>query len=176
MQLEDINLQLFNTKAKLFNNINELEKLKCYEAKYNNIDISELHKHIRNLENQLELCQNNNSLPEMHKDPPKFCTICWNEIDKNNERVKKIIIEGGRNQNNIAPVHIFLSTDEEIEDKMKRESLIKDQPEIIEGITNQLRGYTDDEESFGMEKSGLTHESSDEDILGEIPVICVQSK
>lgn len=175
MQLEDVTTQLLNTQQKLSKVTQELKDLKYFEAKHHGIDVNEMHKIVRNLENEVEMYKKKNAPYKMPATTNRICSICSSQIDKHNNRVKKIIVEGGRNGKQGVPANIFLSTDEEPEWKEKREILTQQQEEIMKEFKTKLNGYSDDIESSFKEDAKSEQSNSFEDFKN-FPVMRVHSK
>mmetsp|Transcript_36767 Transcript_36767/g.36392 ORF Transcript_36767/g.36392 Transcript_36767/m.36392 type:complete len:440 (-) Transcript_36767:76-1395(-) len=170
MQLEDISMKLHMTTKKLRRAEKELYSLKNFASKYHNIDIDEMHKTVRNLENELEMYKKKNAPQKGFKVTNRICTVCTSQIDNYNNRVKKIIVEGGRNREHAYPANVFLSSDEEEDRKEKRKELIAQQTDIMKQVLSELKGYSDDVESFGKEESATNSEDSS-DMFGKYPVM-----
>ena len=75
MQIEDLLQEVLKYKNKLSDANKEIKDLRAYTSKYHNIDISELHKHIRNLENQLDMFKNNQYSTKVLKEGVKICSV-----------------------------------------------------------------------------------------------------
>ncbi|CAI2364279.1 unnamed protein product [Moneuplotes crassus] len=161
MQLEDVTMKLQNVTENLRLAQKELHSLKYYETKHHNIDVSEMHKTVRNLENELEMYRKKNAPQKGVKFTNKICTVCKSQIDKYSNRVKKIVVQGGRNRDHAYPANVFLSSDEEEDRKEKRKVLIDQQEGIMKEVLGELKGYTVDVESFGQTVSIKDSEDDD---------------
>jgi hypothetical protein len=150
MLIEELNQRLFTTKEKL----SKIEKaLRVYESKYHGVNISELHKTIRNLENKVELFKNQHVFNSKIEETFRVCRICRNQIDANDVRVKKLVVEGGRKQKDNIPVSLFLSSEEDPTMKDQIQANLLRQPKIMLDLMKIEKGFSSDIEDFKLENS-----------------------
>lgn len=145
MLIEDLSMKLSIATEKM----QKAQKLaKSYELKYNNINISELHKTIRNLESKLEYYKNKHIFSNKIEETFRICSVCQNQIDANDKRVKKLLVVGGRKQSKEIPASIFISSEEDEADKDKREINLLRQPKIMLDVKQNDKGFVGDLEDF----------------------------
>ena len=141
MMIEDMVAMITGLKAKnklLTTKVNE------FQMRYNNVNISDLHNTIRDLENKVHLFKNKHVFEKDIKETFKVCQICKSQIDANNNRVKRIMVTGGRQ----AMKSLFLSSDEDEEYKNEHQALLKTQKDIIHEIDEEERGFTPGVEDY----------------------------
>lgn len=157
MLIEELNQRLFDKSKKLEKTKKSLQE---YETKYNGVNISELHKTIRNLENKVELYKNHHVFKTKIEETFKVCRVWKNQIDANEARVKKLVVEGGRKQNDNIPVSLFLSSDEDPTMKDQIQANLLRQPKIMLDLKKIEKGFSGDTEDFNIDDS-LSEKSED---------------